>query len=173
MFDFKLTERGDLDVEFGNELDAPQKVSFNVGAYEAQRIKFTVTPLKVPKKKSAEQRVSFRFVEMTPTSFQESCLQDEDELAQSLMLALRTESGDVYNSDVGSKLYRLRHKTITSKKDLKKIADAASVIVDEILPGATARVIDTEYPEAGFFRYESLLLEISYGGKKLIDYILE
>ena len=172
MFDFKLTKKGDLDLDYADCVGRPQKVSFVVAKQDAQRISYLVTPLKPPEWKTAQQRISFRYGTGFETKFTDNSLQDNDELVQAVMLALRTEENDVYNSNVGTKLYQLRHKVIHTEDELSALADSIGQVVNEILPGATVKLVECEYPDAGFFRYESYVIEIHYNGKKLLDYIL-
>lgn len=171
MFDFKLTKKGDLDLDYGS-YGTPQKVSFVVGDYEAQRIKFMVTPLVAPNKKPAQQRISFKLADVPETDFTSKNLQDDEELAQAIRLALRTELYDVYDSSIGTRLYQLRHKMVKSEDELQGIADKIGMIVDDLLPGAKTELIAEENSDAGFFRYESYTIAVTYNGKKVADYIL-
>ena len=172
MFDFQMTKKGDLELDYDESWNVPQKISFVVSDYEAQRIKFLVKPLVPPERKPAQQRISFRFANLPEPRFALKTLQDTDELAQAIRIALRTETNDVYDGSVGTKLYQLRHKTIRSKEDLQAVADKIKVIVNDILPGADTALVDEEYSDAGYFRFESYTIEIWYGGKKIADYIL-
>lgn len=169
MFDFKLTKKGDLDLDYGDDINSVQKVSFVVSDYEAQRIRFVTMPLAVQPKKPAEQRVSFKLADIEDTSFVEKSIQDEDELMQAVYLALRTESGDVYDRNVGTVLYKLRHMVVRDEAELKQLAVRIASIVNKVVPGADIELLEEEYPDAGFFRYQSFVIRILLGDRKILE----
>ena len=77
MFDFKLTKKGDLDLDYDDSIDVPQKISFVVSDYDVQRIQFVTMPLTVQQKKPADQRISFKLASIDDTSFVEKAIQDK------------------------------------------------------------------------------------------------
>lgn len=169
MFDFKLTKKGDLDLDYGDDVGVAQKVTFVVSDQEVQRISFVTMPLKVHTKPPAEQRISFKFASFDDTSFVEKSLQDDDELAQAVYLALRTEAGDVYDRNAGTSFYQLKHMIVKTGADLNRIANRIATIVGEILPGAEIELSEQEYPDAGYFRYQSYVVIIRNGGRKILE----
>lgn len=159
MFDFKLTEKGDLAEEAIDQFPV-QKITFSVSEHDVQRISFIVTPLVVKNAPQGEQEISFRFTNQNYADFTESSVQDEDELNQALLLALKTEANDTYDSDVGTGFYKLKHTMIKSDSDIVKLKDRASEIVRSMLPDATVEIVTKEYPDAGYFRYATCVVVI-------------
>lgn len=168
MFDFKLTESGDLDDE--EDLYYPnQKISFSVSKADVQRVKFIVTPLVAKARKCGEQNISFEFTERRPSGFAGAKVQDEDEAVQALLLALKTEKNDTYMQDAGTELYKLRHRMVATEQGFKRLQNDVERIVKEILPDAKVVLISKDYPASAYFRYETYIIEIYDGGTKIAE----
>ena len=169
MFDFKLTKKGDLDLDYDDSINVPQKDSFVVSDYDVQRIQFVTMPLTVQQKKPADQRISFKLASIDDTSFVEKAVQDDDELVQAIYLTLRTESGDVYDGDAGSNFYQLRHQMVKDDQELQRIAGRVASIINDRFPEAEVEFGDEEYPDAGFFRFQSYIVCVKIGDKKILE----
>lgn len=169
MFDFKLTKKGDLDLDYDDSLNVSQKVSFVVSDYDVQRIQFVTMPLTVQPKKPADQRISFKLVDIEDTSFKEKDIQDDNEIAQAIYLALRTEAGDVYDRNAGTNFYQLRHQVVKNDADLDRIAGYVANIVNDRFPDADVELAENEYPDAGFFRFQSYVIRIKVGKGKTLE----
>ena len=91
---------------------------------------------------------------------------------QSLMIALRTESGDTYDGNLGTELYHLRHQMIPTDAALRRLREKIARIVQGVLPGATVDLVTGDYPDAGFFRYHTIVIRIRNGDTILGEYAL-
>lgn len=168
MFDFKLTKDGDIEEESGYSLPK-QTISFSVSPYEVQRIKFLVSPKTIMAPLRGEQNISFRFNQPRDNGFSDGITQDEDEDVQALLLHLKTEKNDTYAEDVGSAFYKLKHYMVASDTDLQKLSNAAAEIIQDYLPDATVKVVSADYPDAGYFRSESYIVEIYRDDTKVAE----
>ena len=130
MFDFKLTKKGDLDLDYGS-YGTPQKVSFVVGDYEAQRIKFMVTPLVAPNKKPAQQRILFKLADVPETDFTSKNMQD-DEINSSAKEANEKSSEVTSDEDVMSNIDYAFNKYEASKNKLDDVIDEIDALLNKL-----------------------------------------
>jgi hypothetical protein len=171
MYDLKLTESGDIDIEIEQPIST-YKVSFSVVEHARQRVRFIIMPPSVGTKKSALQKISFKFGDILQNyKAQDKSLDDIHEATQAIRIALRTEKGDTHNQDMGSHAYQIHHKLYTNKKDLEDIQDYIQEVVDAILPGASVTVTYTEDAAAGYFKYQAVKVHIDYDGKQVDEFV--
>lgn len=171
MFDFKLTETGDLDVGAEPKTNS-LKISFVLGAYPAQRIKFMYMPLEPLFRKEAPLRIQFRYNDVYEAyEHFENNVEGIEEAIQAIRIAMRTEKNDTYDLETGSNLYQKIHSR-TNKAGLADIRTEIQGIVDKFLPGTTVSVGLIESEEAKYFRYQSLQVKISLPDKVLATFIV-
>ena len=163
MFDFRLTKTGDLDCINDQPL-SKFHLTFSLSKYKAQRINFVSIPNVVPPKKKGAQKIIFRTMQpMDPYKIKELNARDFEEAIQAIMIALRTELSDTIDYDIGSRLYQKRHSIFTGQEDeLKDIGLIVSSVVGSILPDASAKVEYGEHKDAGYFKFQCLIITIRY-----------
>lgn len=171
MFDFKLTDTGDLDIGAEPKTN-PLKISFVLSEYPAQRIKFMYMPMEPLFKKEAPLRIQFRYNDVYEAyEYFENNVEGIEEAVQAVRIAMRTEKNDTYDLQTGSELYKRLHKR-TTKTDLAELQDYVQSIVDEFIPDTTVTAALVESEEANYFRYQSVQIKIKQPDKVLATFIV-
>lgn len=168
MFDFSLTESGDLDIESKTSF-APFHVRFTAAKYKAQHVSFLCMPKPIIRAKKKGQHITFRYTKpLEEAQYIDIPVQDNAELFQAMNIEFRTELGDVLDETVGSDFYKHIHQVIKSEGDLEKLQAVASVIVKKYFPNATTELSYEIHEDAGNFKYQSIVCRIYDESEKLI-----
>ena len=169
MFDFELTEAGDLAYE-EMELDGSFHLAFVLSKHKAQRISFLSIPRSTSTRKTGGQHISFKYSdEFAKYHIKPRILDDEKELQQALLFKFRTELGELNDPDVGSEFYKHIHDIIAGDKDLKKIREAAEEVASEYYPDAIVKVSYEIAKRAGNFAFQSVIVRLADEDDKLIS----
>lgn len=168
MFDIKLTDTGDLDLENMSFKD-PFRLTFCLAEYKSQRVTFLSAPYNVPLKKNDGQKISFSFISNLDDELkQDKPVEDNEELIQAMRIAFRTEQGDILDDTVGTDFYHNFHSMIRSDADLEKIADEAAIIVADYFPDAETRISYKIAPEAENFKFQAVTITVVDENNKVL-----
>lgn len=171
MYDIRLTEAGDLDLDFEKPVSS-FKVKFSYVDYGRQRVSFIIAPPSMAQKKNAAQRVSFKFSNgIGDYKLQDKSMDTLEEAVQAIRVALRTENKDVHDLNIGSYAYQLHHQLYRKKADLEDTKLYIQKVVDTILPDTEVSVEYAADERAGYFKYQAVKVHIDYNGKKLDEFI--
>src|SRR5574344_960007 len=117
VFDFKLTDSGDLDESMALPI-SKFNLGFHLTNYALQRINFFITVRPGDNNiKTHQQRLSFKFTVPEDYQYKQKNIEDTDEIIQAIRIALKTEIGDTYDYDIGSTLYQTKHTIYKSDED--------------------------------------------------------
>ena len=166
MFDFKLTQRGDISL-VNNETISSFKLSFSLSKYKGQRISFLMPQFdKIPK--SYPQSVSFYIQEKPERIMSELNLKDSKEKMQAARIELKTERKNIYNYDAGSTFFSLNHTIYKKEESLVPIREKIQEIMSKYFPNCTVKVNFKTVPE-GYFWCQTLFAAVYDSEDKLID----
>ena len=175
MFDFKLDKTGDITFAEADNF-VPIKISMflpNDDNFPAQRISFfTNLQTSTPIEYKGSQKITFKHATLETFQIKNNVLIDKEEIAQNIMLQLRSELNGSFNNDVGSTFYKYKHYMIVSEEDLNEIASYAKNIIDDIIDGTTVLAEQVVDDRGGFFKSQVIKLTIYYEDEILTEYII-
>ncbi len=165
MFDFQLTQRGDI-LLISNETVSSFKLSFNISKYSGQKISFLTVMQDKPKPKH-QQSVSFYFQEPPKRIMSDLNIRDDKEKMQAARIELKTELKNVYNYEAGSEFYALNHTIYKNKNSLEPLQDAIKEIMDKYFPNCTIKL---EFKAGdGFFWCQTIMASVYDSNNKFLD----
>ena len=152
MFDFKLTERGDLMLVESSAIDTKVKIDFMLSKSQPVRIDFYLDNFIEQDAKGAKLQF-----EINGKNEKYHCRTIEGTAAvqQACILRLKTELGDMKNNEsIGSTLESIRHQPIHDTLVQNNINTIAKQAISDILPNAKITV--APHIEKGNNRYEQM-----------------
>ena len=168
MFDFTLTEAGDLEYE-NKAPFAPMHVTFTVAEYPSQHISFLSVPKPIIRPKKNGQHITFRFMpKIQESQLKDVPVQDTAEIVQAMNIEFRTELGDTLNEEIGSNFYRHIHDVVKGEEDMEKIRLAAQNIVNKYFKDAEVDASYEIHEDAGNFAFQAVVIRIYDSDEALI-----
>ena len=143
MVDFKISNSG--DIVLANSRQFPRmRVDFVASTFPAMRIQFLQDAEEYNRQPEAMQclvRFHTKSRDLSNGSLV-VIVSDEEEIQQRILLALRTEYGDIITKpDFGSNVFRIKHLDIQSSTVQRQLEDAILAEIQDILddPGVVVK----------------------------------
>jgi hypothetical protein len=129
VFDFAITQKGDLIFIQSQIKKQPIKLSFLISNSTAKKLSFNIIDSDPTVSLSNGLKISFVIDEL-PYNKRAMILQDDSAKGQALKIRIATALGQLkYRSTIGSLLESIRHKPIYDKTT---ITDAQKIVLDAI-----------------------------------------
>lgn len=167
MFDFKLTDRGDIMLVESSSMGNKIKIDFMLSKSKPIRLDFYLDNFS--EKKHEGIQVKFD-INGTTEKYHCKTISGTAAVQQACVFRLKTELGDMKNNEsIGSTLETMRHKPIYDTIVQNNINSIAKKAIYDILPNAKITV--EPYIEKGNNRYEQMARIFVYDEELMIaDY---
>lgn len=169
MFDFAITEKGDLVFE-----DQPKtnklKIDFAISNHQAIKINFFVSPVSQVIPVNNNFKISFKTKKaIAAAKHKVSAVEGKDYVAQQIAIKTKTEITDLANrKEIGSRLSTMRHCNINSPSNLSKIQDIVYDSIKDILP--YAEIVAKNETGIGPFSYQNITVHIFNNNEKIYSF---
>jgi phage baseplate assembly protein W len=171
MFDFALTQKGDLIFVQDQTKKKALKISFILSNSIARKIQFNILDAVPETELSNGMKISFMMEEL-PYNKSAMIVQGDIALSQALKIRLSTSIGELkYRTKIGSMLESVKHKQIFNDATLIKTQNAITDAIKDLIADAEVDVVPYVTRDNGYS--QGLKLCIYQNGFLIFNHDLE